>query len=235
MTLPPFERYLNWVDDPSPPPSRYNGDLTSPAPSGDHGIFPSNKRIRRPKMPLARSHGSYGCVGKRRGCLGQPPIRILRLGRLEVGLSVRQQPIEIQHPKRLAQRPGLGQRRIIIRHSRRLTQRPGRDQRPMIIRRSLEIGLESAGQGRVPKWSIPGPSCAHSTHSIPDSGPIRIQNADLTRTTLNSGVYINWPSQASSRIQLLDLVETPSPDLASPHLLFSDLIETPSLDRLLGI
>ena len=36
---------------------------------------------------------------------------------------------------------------------------------------------------------------------------------------------------ASSRIQPLDLVETPSPDLASPHLLFSDLIETPSLDR----
>ena len=38
VTLPPFERYLNWVDDPAPPPSRYHGDLTSPAPSGDHGI-----------------------------------------------------------------------------------------------------------------------------------------------------------------------------------------------------
>ena len=104
----------------------------------------------------------------------------------------------------------------------------------MIIRRSLEIGLESAGQGRVPQWSIPGPSCAHSIHSIPDSGPIRIQNADLSRTTLNSGVYINQSSQASRRIQLLDLVETTSPDMASPHLLFSDLIETPSLDRPLG-
>ena len=101
----------------------------------------------------------------------------------------------------------------------------------MIIRRSLEIGLESAGQGRVPQWSIPGPSCAHS---IPDSGPIRIQNADLTRTTLNSGVYVNQPNQASSRITPIDLVETPSPDLASPHLLFNDLIETPSLDRPLG-
>ena len=46
-----------------------------------------------------------------------------------------------------------------------------------------------------------------------------------------SGVYINRPSQASSRIQPTDFVETPSLDLASPHLLFSDLIETPSLDR----
>ena len=194
--------------------------------------LPATRRIRRPKTPLARSHVSYGRVGERKCSLGQPPIRILRPGRLEVGLSVRQQPIEIQHPKRLAQRPGLGQWPIIIQHSRRLTQRPGWGQRPMIIRRSLEIGLESAGQGRVPKWSIPGPSCAHS---IPDSGPITIQNADLTWTTLNSGVYINRPSQASNRIQLLDLVETPSPDLASPHLLFSDLMETPSLDRPLGI
>ena len=131
---------------------------------------------------------------------------------------MRRQPKEIRHPKRLAQRPGLGQRPIIIQHSRKLTQRPGRRQRPMIIRRSLEIGLEPAGQGRVPQWSIPGPSC---THSIPDSGLIRIQNADLTRTTLNSGVYINRSSQASSRITPIDLVETPSPDLASPHLLFS--------------
>ena len=104
----------------------------------------------------------------------------------------------------------------------------------MIIRHSLEIGLESVGQGRVPQWSIPGPSCAYSIHSIPDSGPIRIQNTDLTRTTLNSRVYINRPSQASSRITSIDLVETPSPDLASPHLLFSDLIETTSLDCSLG-
>ena len=43
VTLPPLERYLNWVYDPAPPPSRYHGDLTSPAPSGDHCISPSNK------------------------------------------------------------------------------------------------------------------------------------------------------------------------------------------------
>ena len=49
MTLPPFERYLNWVDDPAPPPSRYHGDLTSPAPSGDHGISPSNKENTPPQ------------------------------------------------------------------------------------------------------------------------------------------------------------------------------------------
>ena len=104
----------------------------------------------------------------------------------------------------------------------------------MIIRRSLEIGLESVGQGRVPQWSIPGPSCAHSIHSIPNSGPITIQNANSTLTTLNFGVYINRPSQASSRMTLIDLVETPSPDLPSPHLLLSGLIKSLSLDRPLG-
>ena len=49
MTLLPLERYLNWVDDPAPPPSRYHGDLTSPAPSGDHGISPSNKENTLPQ------------------------------------------------------------------------------------------------------------------------------------------------------------------------------------------
>ena len=49
VTLPPFERYLNWVDDPAPPPSRYHSDLTSPAPSGDHGISPSNKENTPPQ------------------------------------------------------------------------------------------------------------------------------------------------------------------------------------------
>ena len=43
-------------------------------------------------------------------------------------------------------------------------------------------------------------------------------------------MYINRPSQASSRITSIDLVETP-PDLASPHLLLNDHIKTPSLDR----
>ena len=33
MTLPPWERYLNWVHDSAPPPTRYHGNLTSPAPS----------------------------------------------------------------------------------------------------------------------------------------------------------------------------------------------------------
>ena len=57
----------------------------------------------------------------------------------------------------------------------------------------------------------------------------------MTRTTLNLAAYINRPDPASSRIQPLDLVKTPSPDLASPHLLFSYLIETPFLDRPLGL
>ena len=142
--------------------------------------------------------------------------------------------MRIRHPARVAQRPSLRHQPLGIRLSRNPAQRPGRGQRPMRICRFQEIGLESAGQSGVPQWSIPWPSCAHSTHSPPDSGPIRMQDADLTSTTLNSGVYINWPSQASSRIQPTGFVETPSPDLASPHLPFSDLIETPSLNRPLG-
>ena len=35
VTLPPLERYLTWVPDSAPPPTRYHGDLTSPAPSGN--------------------------------------------------------------------------------------------------------------------------------------------------------------------------------------------------------
>ena len=35
VTLPPSERYLTWVHDPAPPPTRYHGDLTSSAPSGN--------------------------------------------------------------------------------------------------------------------------------------------------------------------------------------------------------
>ena len=57
MTLPSLERYLNWVHDPAPPPSRYHGDLTSPAPSGDHGISLSNQENTPPqdasrKLPM---------------------------------------------------------------------------------------------------------------------------------------------------------------------------------------
>ena len=142
--------------------------------------------------------------------------------------------METQHPVWLAKRPSLGHQPIGIRLSRKLTRRPGRGQRPIEIHRFLEIGLEPAGQARVPQWSTLEPSCTHSIHSIPDSGPITIWNANLTCTTLNSGVYINQPSQASSRIQPTDFVETPSPDLASPHLPFSNLIETPSLNSPLG-
>ena len=40
VALPPWERYLNWVPDPAPPPTRYHGDLTSPAPSENQKNMP---------------------------------------------------------------------------------------------------------------------------------------------------------------------------------------------------
>ena len=49
VTLPPLERYLTSVHDPAPPPCQYHGDLTSPAPSGDHGISLSNQENMPPQ------------------------------------------------------------------------------------------------------------------------------------------------------------------------------------------
>ena len=49
VTLPPLEKYLNWVHDPTPPPSQYHGDLTSPAPSGDHSISLPNQENTPPQ------------------------------------------------------------------------------------------------------------------------------------------------------------------------------------------
>ena len=37
VTLPPWERYLNWVHDTAPPPSRDQGKKDPPPPSRDHG------------------------------------------------------------------------------------------------------------------------------------------------------------------------------------------------------
>ena len=47
MTLPPWERYLNWVPDPAPPPTRYHGDLTSPAPSENQENTPPQDASRK--------------------------------------------------------------------------------------------------------------------------------------------------------------------------------------------
>ena len=69
VTLPPWERYLNWVHDPAPPPTRYHGDLTSPAPSENQENTPpqdaSRKlprrlrpRRRREKQPGSSTNGN---------------------------------------------------------------------------------------------------------------------------------------------------------------------------------
>ena len=49
MTLPPWERYLNWVHDIAPPPSRDHGKKDLPPPSGDHG--------KKDLPPPSRDHG----------------------------------------------------------------------------------------------------------------------------------------------------------------------------------
>ena len=208
VTLPPWERYLNWVPDPAPPPTRYHGDLTSPAPSGNEEKTPpqdASRKLPRRLWPRRRKKKQPGSSTN-----GNPASRTAGSA-TQPGSPANRNPA--LSGSSAATRPRL---------------------RPMRIRRFQEIGLEPAGQEGVPQWSIHGPSCAHSIHSIPDFQPITLRNADFTPTTLNSRVYINWPSQASSSIQPTDFVETPSPDLASPHLPFSDLIETSSLNRHLG-
>ena len=47
VTLPPWERYLNWVPDPAPPPTRCHGDLTSPAPSENQENIPPQDASRK--------------------------------------------------------------------------------------------------------------------------------------------------------------------------------------------
>ena len=47
MTLPRLERYLNWEHDPAPPPTRYHGDLTSPAPSESQENTPPQDTSRK--------------------------------------------------------------------------------------------------------------------------------------------------------------------------------------------
>ena len=52
MAYPPYNSHLNWILDPVPPPIRDHGDITSPAPSGDHGIQPSGKENVPPQDVL---------------------------------------------------------------------------------------------------------------------------------------------------------------------------------------
>ena len=209
MTLPPGERYLNWVHDPAPPPTRYHGDLTSPAPS-------ENQENTQPKMPLASFQGGYGLVGVSKSSLGLTPMKA-------------------QHPPWLGQRPSLGHQPIGIRLSRKPMRRPGRGQQPIEIRRLLEIGLEPAGQARVPQWNILGPSCTHSIHSIPDSGTN--QNSECQFDPDNPefrGVYKPGPAKHPAGLH-----QTISSRLLLriwPLLTCSSAISsrTPSLDRPLG-
>ena len=57
VTLPPWERYLNWQHDPAPPPTRYHGDLIFPAPSESQENTPSQDASRKlPRRLRPRWH-----------------------------------------------------------------------------------------------------------------------------------------------------------------------------------
>ena len=64
VTLPPGERYLNWIHDPAPPPTRYHSDMTSPAPSENQENTPSQDassklpRELRPRRLKQKQPGS---------------------------------------------------------------------------------------------------------------------------------------------------------------------------------
>ena len=210
MTLPPSERYLNWIHDPAPPPTRYHGDLASPAPPGNQeNSLPQDTSRQLPRR-----------------------LRPRRRREMKPGSSTNEN--SASHAADPATQPGSTANRNSAFQEAATAIRPRSAANRNSPFAGNRPGTSGSNRSSLPQWSILRPSCAHSIHSIPDFGPIKIQDADLTWTTLNSGVYINWPSQASSRIQLTDFVETPSPDLASPLLPFSDLIETPSLNRPLG-
>ena len=63
MTLPPSERYLNWIHDPAPPPTRYLGDLTSPDPPGNQENTPpqdASRQLPRRLRPRRRREKNPG-------------------------------------------------------------------------------------------------------------------------------------------------------------------------------
>ena len=87
VTLLPRERYLNWVPEPAPPPTRYHGDLTSPAPSENQENTPpqdaSRKlprslrpRQRKGKQPgLSANENPASCAAGSATQLGSPANR----------------------------------------------------------------------------------------------------------------------------------------------------------------
>ena len=63
MTLPPLERYLFCIPDPAPPPTRYHGYLTSPAPSEDQENTPpqdASRKLPRRLWPRRRKERQPG-------------------------------------------------------------------------------------------------------------------------------------------------------------------------------
>ena len=65
VTLPPWERYLNWVPDPAPPPTRYHGDRTSPAPSENQENTPpqdASRKLPRRLRPRRRKGKQPGLL-----------------------------------------------------------------------------------------------------------------------------------------------------------------------------
>ena len=49
VAYPPWNSHINWIPDPTPPPSRDHGNLDSPSPSRDH--------VTRDTPPPSRDHG----------------------------------------------------------------------------------------------------------------------------------------------------------------------------------
>ena len=49
VSYPPYNSHINWIPDPTPPPSRDHGDLTSPSSSRDHGIQTNGKENMPPQ------------------------------------------------------------------------------------------------------------------------------------------------------------------------------------------
>ena len=65
VTLPPWERYLNWVHNTAPPPSRDHGKKDHPPPSRDHGkenLLPPEETCKLPRKirPRRRQEKYHG-------------------------------------------------------------------------------------------------------------------------------------------------------------------------------
>ena len=198
MTLPPWERYLNWVPDPAPPPTRYHGDLTSPAPSENQENTPPQEashklprrlrpRRRKGKQPtlLANENSASRTAGSATQ-LGSPANRNSALP--EPSTATRPRSTANEYSLLPGNRPGISRsvRSTPVEHPRTFL-RPQHSQSPRFWTN------QNAGRRFDPGLSSPALQRSHrDSFSESPSGQL---NKDISLTDSNREARITGGSR----------------------------------------